>query len=72
VTGKVFNIRPSRRFMIQQAVLNAVQNEWPGIVTTEYLRSTIRRYTRGGTSLPGWLEAAVCREFRALTERWAA
>ena len=70
--SNIARIRPSRRYMIQQSVLNAVQNEWPGIVTNEYLVSTIRRYTKGATQLPGWLEAAVCREFRALNERWAA
>lgn len=62
----IARIRPSRRFLIAQSVLNAAKDQ---SLDPQW---AIRFYTDNGTHLPGWLEAAVCREFRALSERWAA
>jgi hypothetical protein len=64
----IARIRPSRRFLIQQAVLNVMASA-PSMVPTA---RSIAFVTTGATRLPGWLEAAVCREFRALSERWTA
>lgn len=65
-------IRPSRRYMIQQAVLNAAEKEWDWLGNPERNPQRLDHATHGTAVLPGWLEAAVCREFRALNERWAA
>lgn len=68
----IARIRPSRRYMIQQAVLSVADREWPSVPGSGHSARMLKWLTHEGRSIPGWLEAAVCREFRALSERWAA
>ena len=68
----IARIRPSRRYMIQQAVLNVADQEWPELKMAGAPNLMLKWLTHCGVNLPGWFEVAVCREFRALSERWAA
>lgn len=65
-------IRPSRRYMIQQAVLNAAHSHFPLPTSPSGCVRWLNWLTRDASNLPGWFEASVCREFRALNERWTA
>lgn len=56
--------KPSRGFFVSQAVLNAMGSK--GIS-----RRFLAFLTNDAKVLPGWLEVAVCREFRKLDEAWS-
>lgn len=64
----IARIRPSRRFLIAQACLNVALRENPRLGTV----CGLTWLTNNGHYLPGWLHVAITREFRALSERWAA
>lgn len=73
--GNVARIRPSRCFLIQQAVIGAIWTEYRH--TLRVHRGSVAGVLRGlraddADHIPGNLIVAITNEFRALSERWAA
>lgn len=66
---------PSREFLVQQAIMGAVWNEYRHVLRIH--RGSAARALRyldadDGSLIPGNLVVAITREFHKLSERWAA
>jgi hypothetical protein len=58
--------------MVRQAVLNATVADNPlAGISGARVSGWLRFLTGDGKRLPGFFEAAVCREFRALASRYS-
>lgn len=63
-------VKPSRQFMVQQAVLNASSAEW-GTYKPRHIPTMLRLTTKDGVVCPAWLFKAILRAYRELENRYA-
>jgi hypothetical protein len=64
------SVSPSREFMVRQAVLNAVWNEYPTLLKTSGSIASVLRFFVYSIGIPGNLIVAITNEFHKLQQRY--